>query len=412
MDALDGLMTGYGANGRSITTNGNMNGTANFRELRANSLTTVYRDRSNPQRRVSSDSLAGMPKEAGLPKAQGRVGSAGLAGMPAGFADVYANRAPMMGTSLGLNVSRVSMAPALAPPPKQSSRQPLASHPLGNNAGGTCTAGPALDALVDGITLEHGYACDPNSSWREYMEDDYAVVEDFADRRGSLYCGLYDGHGGRLAVDFVAKNLHGSIERELRSGPAGDAPLEAMRRGFLKCDRQLLQCGAMQVGTTVAVCLCLPGPGGQIELHAANAGDSRILLISDLGPKRLSVDHVASDPIEAERVQGQGGRILRGRVGGVLAVTRAMGDHSLKGSCAGSGLTADPHCVLHTCGSADRFVVLASDGLWDVLSDEDAHKLVLQHMNLPPKQIAETLVVQAVARGSRDNISALVVKLR
>jgi len=117
MDALDGLMTGYGANGRSITTNGNMNGTANFRELRANSLTTVYRDRSNPQRRVSSDSLAGMPKEAGLPKAQGRVGSAGLAGMPAGFADVYANRAPMMGTSLGLNVSRMSMAPALAPPP-------------------------------------------------------------------------------------------------------------------------------------------------------------------------------------------------------------------------------------------------------------------------------------------------------
>ena len=260
--------------------------------------------------------------------------------------------------------------------------------------------------------LEAGYHADQNAAFRTYMEDDYTVVEDFADRRGSLYCGLYDGHGGRLAVDFVAKNLHGSIERELRSGPAGDAPLEAMRRGFLKCDRQLLQCGAMQVGTTVAVCLCLPGPGGQIELHAANAGDSRIVLISDHTAKRLSVDHVATDPIEAERVQGQGGRILRGRVGGVLAVTRAMGDHSLKGSCAGSGLTADPHCVLHTCGGADRFVILASDGLWDVLSDEDAHKLVLQHMNLPPKQIAETLVEHAVARGSRDNISALVVKLR
>ena len=404
MDALDGLMTGYGTNGRSITTNGNMNGTANFRELRANSLTTVYRDRSNPQRRVSSDSLPGPSTTAGLPKAQGRVGSAGLAGMSAGFADVYANRAPMMGTSLGLNVSRLAMAPS-----KQSSRQPLASHPLGNNAGGTCTAGPALDALLDGITLVHGYACDPNSSWREYMEDDYAVVEDFADRRGSLYCGLYDGHGGRLAVDFVAKNLHGSIERELRSGPAGDAPLEAMRRGFLKCDRQLLQCGAMQVGTTVAVCLCLPGPGGQIELHADNAGDIRIVLISEHAPTRLSVDHVATDPVEVRRVQELGGRVVNQRVGSVLAVTRALGDHALK---SGSGLTADPHCVAHTCAVADRFVLLASDGLWDVLSDGDAHRIVLQHAHLAPSEIAAKLVQAALDGGTRDNVSALVLRLR
>ena len=404
MDALDGLMTGYGTNGRSITTNGNMNGTANFRELRANSLTTVYRDRSNPQRRVSSDSLPGPSTTAGLPKAQGRVGSAGLAGMSAGFADVYANRAPMMGTSLGLNVSRLAMAPS-----KQSSRQPLASHPLGNNAGGTCTAGPALDALLDGITLVHGYACDPNSSWREYMEDDYAVVEDFADRRGSLYCGLYDGHGGRLAVDFVAKNLHGSIERELRSGPAGDAPLEAMRRGFLKCDRQLLQCGAMQVGTTVAVCLCLPGPSGLLELHAANAGDSRIVLISEHAPTRLSVDHVATDPVEVRRVQELGGRVVNQRVGSVLAVTRALGDHALK---SGSGLTADPHCVAHTCAVADRFVLLASDGLWDVLSDGDAHRIVLQHAHLAPSEIAAKLVQAALDGGTRDNVSALVLRLR
>ena len=404
MDALDGLMTGYGTNGRSITTNGNMNGTANFRELRANSLTTVYRDRSNPQRRVSSDSLPGPSTTAGLPKAQGRVGSAGLAGMSAGFADVYANRAPMMGTSLGLNVSRLAMAPS-----KQSSRQPLASHPLGNNAGGTCTAGPALDALLDGITLVHGYACDPNSSWREYMEDDYAVVEDFADRRGSLYCGLYDGHGGRLAVDFVAKNLHGSIERELRSGPAGDAPLEAMRRGFLKCDRQLLQCGAMQVGTTVAVCLCLPGPSGLLELHAANAGDSRIVLISEHAPTRLSVDHVATDPVEVRRVQELGGRVVNQRVGSVLAVTRALGDHALK---SGSGLTADPHCVAHTCAVADRFVLLASDGLWDGLSDGDAHRIVLQHAHLAPSEIAAKLVQAALDGGTRDNVSALVLRLR
>ena len=257
--------------------------------------------------------------------------------------------------------------------------------------------------------LEAGYHADQNAAFRKYMEDDYTVVEDFADRRGSLYCGLYDGHGGRLAVDFVAKNLHGSIERELRSGPAGDAPLEAMRRGFLKCDRQLLQCGAMQVGTTVAVCLCLPGPNGQIELHAANAGDSRIVLISEHAPTRLSVDHVATDPVEVRRVQELGGRVVNQRVGSVLAVTRALGDHALK---SGSGLTADPHCVAHTCAVADRFVLLASDGLWDVLSDGDAHRIVLQHAHLAPSEIAAKLVQAALDGGTRDNVSALVLRLR
>ena len=56
------------------------------------------------------------------------------------------------------------------------------------------------------------------------------------------------------------------------------------------------------------------------------------------------------------------------RLGGVLAVTRAFGDHSLKDS----GLIAVPHIVKYTLKPFDKFLVMASDGVWDELSDQEA----------------------------------------
>ena len=76
---------------------------------------------------------------------------------------------------------------------------------------------------------------------------------------------------------------------------------EAMRNAFAKIDKMLSTMGAMNCGTTVAVCLCLratTSPTSPVIIHMANAGDSRVVLVCDDGTpaKRLSVDHVATDP--------------------------------------------------------------------------------------------------------------------
>jgi serine/threonine protein phosphatase PrpC len=236
------------------------------------------------------------------------------------------------------------------------------------------------------------------------------LIHDFAGSKGSLYAAVYDGHGGRLAVEFVTAQLHALIARELASAPPSEPPTEALKRGFLKVDRMLLQCGAVQVGTTAAVCVCVPSPGGGLAIHVANAGDTRALLLSESArPTRLSVDHVPSDPAEAARIREAGGRVMANRVGGTLAVSRALGDHCLKGS--GGGVTAEPHTVSVSASAADRFVVLASDGVWDVVTDDDAHALVMEAAELPPAEIASRLVGSAMAKGTRDNVSALVVRL-
>jgi len=88
----------------------------------------------------------------------------------------------------------------------------------------------------------------------------------------------------------------------------------------------------------------------------------------------------------------------------VLAVTRAFGDHSLRQS----GLIAVPHIVKYTLKPFDKFLVIASDGVWDELSDQDAINFCKEEFST--KQIAQVIVKTAVQKGSKDNISVIVVR--
>ena len=63
-------------------------------------------------------------------------------------------------------------------------------------------------------------------------------------------------------------------------------------------------------------------------------------------------------------------------------------------------------------GLSDRFVVMASDGIWDVMSDDDVQDLVLSNAELPNDDLAQSVIQSALARGTRDNLSVLVVRLR
>merc|ERR1712039_195147 len=105
------------------------------------------------------------------------------------------------------------------------------------------------------------------------------------------------------------------------------------------------------------------------SVHIANVGDSRAVLFGGGGARRLSRDHRPDDLAEARRVAQGGGRVIEGRVGGDLAISRSLGDHRLKGK--GVSGTPDSCSLVH--GQA---LIIASDGLWDVVSDDEACELV------------------------------------
>lgn len=107
---------------------------------------------------------------------------------------------------------------------------------------------------------------------------------------------------------------------------------------------------------------------GNRVLYVANLGDTRAVLSRNGSAERLSYDHRGTDAAEIERVKSVGGFVLDGRVGGTLAITRAFGDHSLKKQ----GVIAKPSIKKHTLRSTDKFLIIASDGVWDSMEDQDA----------------------------------------
>lgn len=120
--------------------------------------------------------------------------------------------------------------------------------------------------------------------------------------------------------------------------------------------------------------------------------------------ERLSIDDRCDNPDEIARIKSGGGVILDNRVGGVLAVTRAFGDHSLKKS----GVSAVPHVLKYTLKPFDRFLIIASDGVWDELSDQDAVNYCKDEVST--KLIANAIVKAALDKGSKDNVSCIVVR--
>jgi protein phosphatase 1L len=152
-------------------------------------------------------------------------------------------------------------------------------------------------------------------------------------------------------------------------------------------------------------------------LVAANIGDSRLVLSRDGMAIPLSRDHKPNDPIEMEYIYNQGGQVTYPsgvpRVNGVMALSRAIGDRS-EMPC----IRAEPDLIVQQLEDNDDFYVLATDGLWDVFSNQEVVSF-LQSLyeegdlsDTARQEITKDLVYESLARGAEDNVTVLVVWLR
>jgi len=207
---------------------------------------------------------------------------------------------------------------------------------------------------------------------------------------------------GRDIVNFLEETLADNVARELAHND--DASMETrLERAFLLTDIQSKQMGLLTSGATVAVCLISQSTGNTV-IHAANVGDARVVIAKNKKAHRLSFDHRADDPAEVARIKEAGGFVLKNRVTGILAVARSLGDHGLK-----DFVIAKPH--VQSWNEGADVVIVACDGLFDVLTDQQVVDLVYQWKE-NKDDVAGLLCKEAVARGSTDNITAIVAWLR
>lgn len=252
-------------------------------------------------------------------------------------------------------------------------------------------------------------ACEPNSNYRAHMEDSSVVIDPFfgdAEDQWGFFA-VYDGHGGRQAVDYCQQKLHSVLLDEvagrLCSDTSDEVISDAFNCTFRKVDDQLKMLGTWRCGCTVTVVLA-HRTAKKMRLHAANVGDSRAIVVDGGDVQRLSRDHRPTDPAEIHRVEAEGGFVVRGRVVGQLGVSRALGDHSLKSV----GVTWCPYTSARDV-SLDSVLVIGSDGLWDVLSDGDVRQVVDRGAaEGVPEKTPELLIKAALRAGSTDNTTTLV----
>ncbi|CAH2073193.1 unnamed protein product [Thlaspi arvense] len=247
--------------------------------------------------------------------------------------------------------------------------------------------------------FSYGYAS--SAGKRSSMEDFFETRIDGIDGEIVGLFGVFDGHGGARAAEYVKRHLFSNLITHPKF--ISDTK-SAITDAYNHTDSELLKSENSHnrdAGSTASTAILVGD-----RLLVANVGDSRAVISRGGNAIAVSRDHKPDQSDERERIENAGGFVMWAgtwRVGGVLAVSRAFGDRLLK-----QYVVADPEIQEEKIDDSLEFLILASDGLWDVFSNEEAVAMVKEVED--PEESAKKLVREAIKRGSADNITCVVVR--
>ena len=280
------------------------------------------------------------------------------------------------------------------------------------------------------------YAMCSMQGWRVEMEDAHAIQIDLGPNlKNCSYFAVFDGHAGDFVSKYSSEHLIETImELWLASGKNPDVlekgniendtnsiernshscrltesvEVEQFRtkviEGFLKIDGSMRELpkflsGEERSGTTAVAAFVTPN-----KIIFANCGDSRALLCSKQDVKFATYDHKPYNEEEKKRIENAGGSVMIQRVNGSLAVSRALGDYDYKNV---SGLpptkqlvSAEPDLNIIDRSDEDEFLILACDGIWDVMTNQEVVHYIRSrltvHQNL--QKVCEELLETCLAK--------------
>lgn len=268
-----------------------------------------------------------------------------------------------------------------------------------------------------------------------HNQDAMTVWESFSGDKDMVFCSVFDGHGpsghnvARYVRDFLPTRISKLYKQSSTDGRTGmldvineddedtdyrNPFLLSWKARFIKCfnemDDQLQGDSSIEsyCSGTTAVSVLKKGE----HLIISNLGDSRAVLCTrgehdEMVAEQLTVDLKPNLPSEAQRIRSRQGRVLameeEPNVYRIwmpdtdspgLAMARAFGDFCLKDY----GLISTPEVTYRKLTDKDEFVVLATDGIWDVLSNEEVVKIVSSSRK---RSLAAKLLVEKAHRAWR-----------
>lgn len=291
------------------------------------------------------------------------------------------------------------------------------------------------------------------------MEDTYTVAN------GGHFAAVFDGHGGSGVSGMLRDHVHrlyskalyqrhgeetqrsaldemqvdeddenGTVESKNATGsvPSIKSHIASIRGALKRIERESMRHDHFEYqGSTAVVVLVHVGENGDRTLVSANIGDSRAILCRGRKAVDLTRDHKPSDEREKARIRSMGEDVQWDPYGEIyrvkdLSLSRAIGDRFAKPVVSSE---AEIDC-LPVNDEEDEFFLLASDGLWDVMTSQEVVDFVHEMLECPTQSVktkkgkivltpefrrrkmARFVAHEALERGSADNVCVILVWLK
>lgn len=260
--------------------------------------------------------------------------------------------------------------------------------------------------------------------WRESMEDAHSINLNLDRHSNCGFFGIFDGHCGKLASKFCGELMHKYIDEVNELVNTDD-----ITKQIIKLDSDFMEKhmyaedGSTAIFAIVKPCLDENGDVKNYKLIVGNIGDSRAVLgsnqsgVFNFAP--LSEDHKPNNLNEQSRIVEAGGFVSLNRVKGNLALSRAIGDRSYKVPRDFPPEKLMVTCVPEYCTrevKTSDFIFLACDGIYegDIFTPESVVQYISEKLRETEDlaKITSDLLDECVNRGSKDNMSAMIIQLK
>ena len=277
--------------------------------------------------------------------------------------------------------------------------------------------------------ISYAYIDYPNLEHRQEMEDYHCIKQALGKRNNLSYFAIFDGHGGKEVASFLSLNLHHYLVEEINNIKFGENDeeninniLDSIKTSFIKIDQDILENinFTTDVGSTATLIFIYYNNSNDNSLYndninikdiertliCANVGDSSGYLLAKSDIIKITKPHKCEDTSEVQRIRDKGGIVFQGRIFGKLILTRTLGDKEMKKY----GVLPIPDFFTKKIENDDLFIIIASDGIWDVINEKELLKMG-NEKELSSEIFSKKIMELAKERDTRDNSSCIVIKL-
>lgn len=252
-------------------------------------------------------------------------------------------------------------------------------------------------------------------SFSEMLEFDLVTTGQLLEK--CVYIGVFDGHGGSGASSFIARQLHAKIAKNLEASEVDSIlntnTVNAVKRSFEETEKDFEKFASAPVDTSGS-CAAVALICGR-DILVAHCGDCRTVIRSCGETICSTKDHRVEDANETRRIKQMGGVVVDGRLSGILSPSRCFGDFDVKQTIPANILVATPDVArysvdLGVVGKFNSFLVMATDGLWDVMEVEEVLNFVERVLRRTGSaDVAAQRLVETASKNNHDDVTVVIV---